>query len=54
VPLSIFGAKEDLDMLKRDRDAGVVRVVVALDSGKADAILPELDRWAEIIRKLAA
>jgi probable F420-dependent oxidoreductase len=54
VPLSIFGAKEDLDMLKRDRDAGVVRVVVALDSAKADAILPELDRWADIIRRLAA
>jgi probable F420-dependent oxidoreductase len=53
-PLSIFGAKEDLDMLKRDRDAGVMRVVVALESAKADVILPELDRWAEIIRRLAA
>jgi probable F420-dependent oxidoreductase len=53
-PLSIFGAKEDVDMLKRDRDAGVVRVVVALDSANADVILPELDRWADIIRRLAA
>ena len=53
-PLSIFGAKEDLDMLKRDRDAGVVRVVMPFESAKADVILPELDRWAEIIRRLAA
>jgi probable F420-dependent oxidoreductase len=53
-PLSIFGAKEDVDMLKRDRDAGVVRVVVALDSANADVILPELDRWADIIQRLAA
>lgn len=52
VPVSIWGAKEDIAMLERDRSLGVVRVVVSLDSAKADAILPELDRWAEIIRRL--
>jgi probable F420-dependent oxidoreductase len=51
-PVSIWGAKEDLAMLERDRSMGVVRVIVSLDSAKADVILPELDRWAEIIRKL--
>jgi hypothetical protein len=39
-------------MLERDRSLGVVRVVVSLDSAKADVVLPELDRWAEIIRRL--
>jgi len=26
--------------------------VVSLDSAKADTILPELDRWASLIRQL--
>src|SRR5246127_4893181 len=46
VPITLWGAKEDLDLLKRDRDNGISRVVVALDSAKADTILPVLDRWA--------
>ena len=50
VPVTIWGAAEDADMLKRDRDAGVVRVVVSLDSAKADVILPQLDRWAKLLR----
>ena len=53
VPVSIWGAKEDEDMLKRDRDEGVVRVIVSLDSAKADTILPELDRWAKLLQKVA-
>jgi len=28
-------------------------VIVSLESAKADAILPELDRWADLIRRLA-
>ena len=52
VPVSIWGAKEDLSMLERDRSLGVVRVIVSLESAKAEVILPELDRWAEIIRRL--
>jgi len=51
VPVTIWGAK-DADMLKRDRDAGVVRVIVSLESAKADAILPELDRWAKMMKSV--
>lgn len=54
VPITIWGAKENLDLLKRDRDDGVVRLVVSLDSAKADTILPELDRWATLIRQLGS
>jgi len=54
VPITIWGAKENLDLLKRDRDDGVSRVVVSLDSAKADTILPELDRWATLIRQLGS
>jgi hypothetical protein len=52
MPITIWGAKENLDLLKRDRDDGVSRLVVSLDSGKADTILPELDRCATLIRQL--
>jgi probable F420-dependent oxidoreductase len=51
VPVTLWASKEDPDGLKRDRDAGVARVVVSLESGKADTILPELDRWAALIRQ---
>jgi len=54
VPVSIWGAKEDEDMLKADRDAGVARVIVSLDSAKADVILPQLDRWAALLQKIAS
>ena len=53
VPITIWGAG-NLDLLKRDRDDGVSRLVVSLDSGKADTILPELDRWATLIRQLGS
>ena len=54
VPITIWGTTENLDLLKRDRDDGVSRVVVNLESGKADTILPELDRWARLIQKLGS
>jgi hypothetical protein len=54
VPITLWGAREDLDLLKRDRDNGISRVVVALDSARADTILPVLDRWANLIRQLGS
>jgi len=52
LPVTVWGAKPDLDGLKRDRDAGVVRVIVTLPSAGMDEILPRIDRWAEIISAL--
>ena len=54
MPITIWGAKENLDLLQRDRDDGVSRLVVSFDSGKADTILPELDRWATLIHQLGS
>jgi len=51
VPISIFGAPENLDRLKRYRDRGIARIVVTLPSAKADEILPVLDRWAPLIKE---
>ena len=44
-------ARHDV-LLKRNRDDGVSRLVVSFDSAKADTVLPELDRWATLIRQL--
>jgi len=52
VPVTIFGAPEDLDRLQRYRDLGIARVVVSLPSAQADEILPILDRWAERIHPM--
>ena len=51
-PITLFNVPEDADQLKRYRDLGAVRVVVALPAEKADATLPVLDRWASLIRKV--
>ena len=51
VPVSTFGAPEDLDEIRRYRELGVSRMVVTLDSGAAEEILPILDRWSALIRQ---
>jgi probable F420-dependent oxidoreductase len=53
VPVTVFGAGEDKDRLRRWRERGVARVVVSLPSAASDEILPILGRWAELIRRMA-
>jgi hypothetical protein len=50
--VTLGGAPEDLDLLKRNRDLGVARMNVRLPPVKADEILPLLDRWAKLIPQL--
>ncbi len=52
VPLSLFGSSDDVDHLKRNRDRGIARTVISLESDKEDKILPVLDHWAARIRAL--
>ena len=52
LPVTIGGAPEDLDRLKRLRDLGVARVTARLPAEPAAGILPILDRWAELIHGL--
>jgi alkanesulfonate monooxygenase SsuD/methylene tetrahydromethanopterin reductase-like flavin-dependent oxidoreductase (luciferase family) len=54
LPVTLGGAPEDVDKLKRFRDLGAARVNVTLMSETADAILPILDRWAGLMRQLRA
>ena len=52
LPVTIGGAPDDLDKLKRFRDLGATRVNVSLMSEARDDILAILDRWAGYIRQL--
>jgi hypothetical protein len=47
--VTLGGAPEDLDQLKRYRDLGIARMNVRLPAAGADEILPVLDRWARLI-----
>ena len=50
--ISIGAQKLDVDLIRQYQDAGVNRVSCSLESEKAAVILPILDQWAEIIRKV--
>jgi probable F420-dependent oxidoreductase len=50
--VTLGGAPEDLDLLKRNRDLGIARMNVRLPPAKTDEILPLLDRWARLIPQL--
>src|SRR5271170_3754366 len=50
--ISIGAQKLDVDLIKQYQDAGVSRVSCSLESDKAAVILPILDQWAGIIRKV--
>ena len=52
MPVTIWGATEDYDRLRRYQDQGIARLVVSLPPEPADKTLPTLDRWAELIRRI--
>jgi probable F420-dependent oxidoreductase len=52
--VTMGGAPEDPQRLRRWRDLGVARANVRLPPAKAEEILPLLDRWAGLIRQGAA
>jgi len=51
-PVTVWGVQPDIDRVRRYIDQGIARGVVQLKAEKADTILPLLDTWAGIIRKL--
>ncbi len=51
IPVTIWGVANDMDRLRHYQDIGVSRVIVSMDSLPAGRMIPELDRWAETIRK---
>jgi probable F420-dependent oxidoreductase len=54
LPITVYGIREDADLIRRYRDAGIGAVIVALKAAKCDTVLPVLDRFAEIMRRTNA
>jgi probable F420-dependent oxidoreductase len=54
LPVTLGGPPEDLDLLKRFRDLGVVRVNFPVPPAKADEVLPILDRVAKLKQQVGA
>jgi alkanesulfonate monooxygenase SsuD/methylene tetrahydromethanopterin reductase-like flavin-dependent oxidoreductase (luciferase family) len=52
LPVTLGGAPEDPDRLKKYRDLGVTRMKMRLPPAKAGVILPVLDRWSKLILQL--
>jgi probable F420-dependent oxidoreductase len=52
IPVTIWGATEDYDRLRRYQEQGISRLVVSLPPEDAAASLPALDRWADLIRRV--
>jgi alkanesulfonate monooxygenase SsuD/methylene tetrahydromethanopterin reductase-like flavin-dependent oxidoreductase (luciferase family) len=52
VPVTVWGANEDYERLRRYQDQGIARVVVSLPPEPADKTFPALDRWAELLRRI--
>jgi hypothetical protein len=52
LPVTMGGASEDLARLQRFQELGAIRVNVSLPAESADKILPVLDRWATLIRRV--
>jgi probable F420-dependent oxidoreductase len=53
IPVTVYGAPEDSDKLKRYSDEGIERAIYEVASAKADEVMPVLDRIAALIRKCA-
>ena len=52
VPVTVWGANEDYERLRRYQDQAIARVVVSLPPEPADKTFPALDRWAELLRRI--
>ena len=52
IEVSLFGLPADLDRVRRLADLGVARVVPMFPAEKAGTVLPIVDRWVEIMRKV--
>ena len=46
LPITAFGAEHDPAAWGAYRDAGIERIVLSINSAKADVVLPQLDAWA--------
>jgi probable F420-dependent oxidoreductase len=50
--ISVWDRNPDVDRMKRYQDMGVARAITSIESEKAETVLPVLDQWAEVIRRV--
>jgi probable F420-dependent oxidoreductase len=53
MPITAFAAEHDPARWPAYAEAGIERIVLSLESATSEAVLPQLDHWAEAIAKLA-
>ncbi len=54
LPITIFRVPEELERLRFCEQIGIDRIVFSLPAENADAIVPIIDRWAELKHRLEA
>ena len=52
IQITVWGPKQEADLMRRYEDLGVARVVFSVESEQADSILPQLDTLAALMRKV--
>jgi probable F420-dependent oxidoreductase len=52
ISVSVFGATPDEQTVRQYRDAGIERVTFGLPSAPRDTVLPLMDRYAELMKRL--
>jgi probable F420-dependent oxidoreductase len=50
IPMTLFGAEPEKDMIERYAEVGITRCLFLLPAKGPDAVLPEMDSYAELIR----
>ena len=50
IPVTVFGARPDAEVIARMEQDGVDRVIFTLPSAESDTVLPLMDKCAELVR----
>ncbi len=52
IQITVWGPKQEADLMRRYEDLGVSRIVFSVELEKADTVLPVIDGWAALMRKV--
>ncbi|MBN8906912.1 MAG: hypothetical protein J0H99_09870, partial [Rhodospirillales bacterium] len=50
IEITVWGPKQEVDLMKRYEDLGVSRIVFSLESEPADKLGSVLDGWEKVMR----
>ncbi|MFC7544679.1 hypothetical protein ACFQU2_42150 [Siccirubricoccus deserti] len=52
LPITVFRVPEEIDRLRFCEEAGIDRIVFSLPAQGRDALMPIIDRWAELKHRM--